>query len=115
MCEFARRISSNKRKTNFPQNQRRTKKFDWREVEVAFEDGVGLRHPEEHEKRLQAAEWTNRAMDSAFGKAFKKAALAGQWFQGSDGKTYEFGKRGDGKLASQFVIRALGTQSTVAT
>ena len=93
----------------------KTKKFDWREVEVAFEDGVGLRHPEEHEKRLQAAEWTNRAMDSAFGKAFKKAALAGQWFQGSDGKTYEFGKRGDGKLASQFVIRALGTQSTVAT
>ena len=89
----------------------KSKKFDWPDVEEKFEEGSTWRSPNDEEKRLIAAEWTNRSMDSGFGKAFKKAAVAGQWFYGADGKVYEFGKRGEGKLESQFVIRMIGSPS----
>lgn len=58
------------------------------------------------DKRLQAAEWTDRSMDSSWAKAWRKAAVEGQWFPDKEGKLYEFGDRSSNK-GSKFVIRQL--------
>lgn len=60
----------------------------------------------DEEKRLQAAEWTDRSMDSAWSKAWRKAAVAGQWFAGADGRMYAVGDRSSNK-GSKFVITAV--------
>lgn len=68
-----------------------------------FKDAAGLT---DDEKRHQAAEWTDRAMDSGWAKAWRKSAVEGQWFQGADGNLYEFGDRSTNK-GSKFVIKQL--------
>ncbi len=47
----------------------------------------------DEEVRLQAAEWTDKSMDSTWAKRFRKSAVAGQYFAGKDGRMYEFGDR----------------------
>lgn len=96
------------------------KKFAWKRPaastgpkvvsQVRRKDEFGLDEEDEHEgiseadKRLQAAEWSDRSMDSAWAKAWRKAAVAGQWFTGKDGKIYQFGDRSSTK-GSKFVIK----------
>lgn len=48
------------------------------------------------EKEQQAAEWTDRSLDSAWGKAWKKGCVDGLFFR-VDGRFWEFGKRGSGR------------------
>lgn len=91
------------------------KKFTWKQVEevvthapdpddpIAELSTRSTRDPPPEEKRLQAAEWTDRSMDSAWAKAWRKAAVAGQYFSGSDGRDYSFGDRSSNK-GSKFVI-----------
>lgn len=96
------------------------KKFAWKRPaaatgakvvsQVKAKDEFGLDEEDEHdgiseaEKRLQAAEWSDRSMDSAWAKAWRKAAVAGQWFTGKDGRIYQFGDRSSTK-GSKFVIK----------
>lgn len=87
------------------------KKFKWQEVESAAyylddeEEGgrPPLREPRAEEKRLQAAEWTDKSTDSSWAKRWRKSAVAGQYFQGKDGRWYEFGDRGASRK-SKFVL-----------
>jgi hypothetical protein len=58
----------------------------------------------EEEKRRQAAEWTDRAMDSSWAKAWRRAAVDGQWFPDEAGNLYAFGDRATSK-GSKFLIR----------
>ncbi len=88
------------------------KKFKWREVEQHdYEDedptSFKLREATGEEKRLQAAEWTDKSMDSTWAKRFRKSAVAGQFFTGKDGRMYEFGDRGASRK-SKFVLAAVG-------
>ena len=88
------------------------KKHKWRDVEEADHDeddvtSFKTRAPTHEECRLQAAEWTDKSMDSTWAKRFRKSAVAGQFFPGKDGKLYEFGDRGSGRK-SKFVLAAVG-------
>lgn len=89
------------------------KKFKWRAVseESAGEDGddpfYSEKEPTAEDKRHQAAEWTDKSMDSTWAKKFRRSAVAGQYFVGKDGRTYEFGDRGAGRK-SAFVLAVVG-------
>ncbi|GAA5139323.1 hypothetical protein GCM10023213_19820 [Prosthecobacter algae] len=88
------------------------KKWKWKEVADPEydEEEVGsfpTREPTEADKRRQAAEWTDKSMDSTWAKRFRKSAVAGQFFQGKDGRMYEFGDRGASRK-SKFVLAAVG-------
>lgn len=48
--------------------------------------------PTEESKRRQAAPWTDKSIDSKFGKLFREAAVTGQWFE-IDGQLWQFGDR----------------------
>lgn len=89
------------------------KKWKWQEVECAvyYEDEedhgrVPMREPKAEEKRSQAAEWTDKSMDSSWAKRFRKSAVAGQYFPGKDGRMYEFGSR-ESSRKSKFVLAAV--------
>ena len=95
----------------------RTKKWQWKPVKrpippptetqyddhgiPEFKDAPDLT---DEEKSLQAAEWTDRAMDSGWAKAWRKAAVNGQYFPDAQGALYEFGDRASNK-GSKFVIK----------
>lgn len=88
------------------------KKHKWREVEESAYDeedptSFKLREPNAAERRMQAAAWTDKAMDSSWAKRFRKSAVAGQYFPGKDGRMYEFGDRGASRQ-SKFVLAVVG-------
>ena len=88
------------------------KKFAWAKVENDKYDeddatSFKTREPTDEDKRLQAAEWTDKAMDSTWAKRFRKSAVAGQHFAGKDGRMYEFGDRGASRK-SKFVLAVVG-------
>lgn len=83
----------------------RTKKFQWKNITMEIVGGETMdRAPEEHEKRDQAAQWTDRAIDSSWSKFFRKAAVAGQYFPSASGVLYEFGDRSSSR-GSKFALR----------
>jgi hypothetical protein len=78
-------------------------KFKWRTTDAHGEpilDDKGMEKTVEElteaEKREQAAEWSNQSINSAWGKAFKRGAVDGQYFR-VDGRFWEFGKRGSAR------------------
>ena len=84
------------------QRQADMKKHKWK---LMKDEEEGLeRDPTEAEQRMQAAEWTDKATDSSWAKAWRKSAVAGQHFLGKDGKLYQFGDRTSGKKASKFLL-----------
>jgi hypothetical protein len=87
------------------------KKFKWRQVMDEDGDGAELgfkeRDPTPEECRHQAAEWTDKSMDSTWAKRFRKSAVAGQYFPGRDGRLYEFGDRCASRQ-SKFVLAVVG-------
>ena len=90
------------------------KKFRWKpvheEVTPEAEDDVTFfreRDPNAEECRLQAAEWTDKSMDSTWAKRFRKSAVAGQYFIGRDDRVYEFGDRCASRK-SKFVLAVVG-------
>lgn len=90
------------------------KKFRWKLVQEevtpeAEEDPAFFRErdPTADECRLQAAEWTDKSMDSTWAKRFRKSAVAGQYFIGRDGRVYEFGDRCASRK-SKFVLAVVG-------
>jgi hypothetical protein len=84
------------------------KKFKWRVAPAPEGDGFFQEdEPAAEEQRLQAAEWTDKSMDSAWAKRFRKSAVAGQYFKGSDGRMYEFGDRSAGRK-SKFKLAVIG-------
>lgn len=90
------------------------KKFKWKMVIQEYapesEDDVTYfkeREPTVEECRLQAAEWTDKSMDSTWAKRFRKSAVAGQYFPGKDGRIYEFGDRCASRK-SKFVLAVVG-------
>lgn len=89
----------------------RLKKWSWKPMPHAAEEEIldewgnpvppGL---SAEEKRWQAAEWTDRSMDSSWAKAWRKSAVEGQWFASKDGVFYQFGDRSSNK-GSKFSIK----------
>lgn len=90
------------------------KKFRWKSVIQEMtpeneEDPTYFkeRDPTKEEQRLQAAEWTDKATDSTWAKKFRRSAVAGQYFEGKDKRTYEFGDRCSSRK-SKFVLAVVG-------
>lgn len=89
------------------------KKYKWKLVsepgDAAEDEGpfFSEREPTAEEQRLQAAEYTDKSADSTWAKKFRKSAVAGQYFVGRDGRTYEFGDRGASRK-SAFVLAVVG-------
>lgn len=81
--------------------------------EFGLDDDADADEISEEEKRLQAAEWSDRKMDSTWAKAWRKAAVAGQWFKAADGHVYVFGDRSSHK-GSRFEIRRVEKKTTPA-
>lgn len=78
-------------------------KFKWRTTDASGEPILDDNGQEktadeltDEEKKEQAAEWSNQSINSAWGKAFKRGAVDGQYFR-VDGRFWEFGKRGSAR------------------
>jgi hypothetical protein len=78
--------------------------FEWPEIPDPDDpEGYSIVPETDEQKRPIAAEWTDRSIDAKWGKMFRSAAVAGQWFPVA-GKIWEFGTRRSNR-GSRFTIR----------
>ncbi len=78
--------------------------LDATELKLAGEKRT-MSDPDEEDKRLQAAGYSDEKIGSAFGKYFKKhAAVDGIWFEASNGTLYQFGDKGNSR-GSRYLLQ----------